>query len=415
MSLRDAFLSSPMYKEMESVLAGGRPLASSSAKRHHFVPAMVLPNFASDDAGSLVYQLDRHAGAPRQVPISRAASRRNLYTLADADGTQHRRIETWLAEVEGHAATAIRALFSDPRRVTRNDAATIAMFIAMLMVRTPAAAEAERKRVDQAMRIKLACRLADPEAFAERGIGDEALRQRTLEGLRDGSVAYPEEDQVGLRTGFDRLGADSQLIYQLQWTLLLTDEGSFITSDRGIAMYDPELPWPWTGNGLNSSPTAETTVPLSSQACLLLTPGGSWSGRAVRHIGRSQVDTVNLRTYGWSDRHLFGENQALLDHVRRQARATPKRVPRPRPVRNVITLPARPGDDQFAATNRRRGWPEQVPIKDVQHDYRVLEIDENPVDVCLDVWATAARRGKGRRPVLGMIPRETPHSAPDGL
>lgn len=415
MSLQDAFLSSPVHRAMESVLAGARLLPESQAKRHHFVPAMILRNFACDAESSRVFQLDRRRGAPLRVSIIKAASRRHFYTLSDADGTRHRRLESWLAEVEGHAAQAVRALTADPAAVTRADAATIAYFIAMLMVRTPAAAEAEHRRVDQAMRIKLACRLADAEAFAEKHDGDEALRLRVLEQLRDGSIEFPEEGRVGLRTGFDRLGTDAQLIYQLHWTLLTAAEGSFITSDRGVAMHDPEPPWPWTGNGLNSSPAAETMVPLASDACLLLTPSGSRAGRAARRVGQAEVDSINLRTFGWADRHLFGESQAAIDRVRSLARAAPRRAPRPRPTRNVLILPAAPGQECFATANRRRGWPDRVPVEGVLHDYRVLEADENPVDVCLDVWTTVAGRGAGRRPMLKVLRRETPHDAPDGL
>jgi len=236
MSLRDAFANSPVQQVMAAGIAGDKPMLDSDAKRHHFVPAMVLRKFASCKDHERIAQLDLTRGAPRLVQIQTAASRRNLYTLTDEDGTSHRRLEAWLAEVESHAATAIRRLVSDPTGLARADAATISYFIAMLLVRTPTATAAEFRREDQAMRIKLACQWADRVAFTAKAGRDDALRQRALQQLRDGSIAYPDEKLVGLKAGFDRLGTDSQLIYQLRWTLLLADDGAFVTSDRGVAM-----------------------------------------------------------------------------------------------------------------------------------------------------------------------------------
>lgn len=404
MSLRDAFLSSMPHSAMASAIAGDRKVLDSSAKRHHFVPAMVLRNFALPNDADRIMQLDLERGAPRPVRIDAAASRKRLYQLTDEDGTRHQRVEAWLAEVEGPAAHALRRLFADPAGITRSEAATISYFVAMLLVRTPAAMAAGLAREDQAMRIKLACKLADPRAFASVSDAGEDVRQRTLQELRDGSIAYPDERRVALEAGFDRLGSDAQLVYQLRWTLLRTAKGSFVTSDRGGAMLDETLPWPWTGNALNSSPGAQTTIPLSSRACLLLEPVDPRCGRLVRDLDQRAVDAINLRTYGWADRHLFAESQAVLDRLRRLAKASPRRVPRPQPKRNVLVLQADPGDERFARANAQRGWPARVPVRGVPHDYRVLEADENPVDVCLEISETTVRRGGGGTLMLEEMP-----------
>jgi Protein of unknown function (DUF4238) len=405
MSQRDAFLSSPAYGAMESVIGGDRKMHDSSAKRHHFVPQMVLRNFGLRNDADRIVQLDLKRGAPRPVLIESAASRRRFYRLTDEDGTRHQRLEAWFAEVEGHAAEAIRRLFADPAGVARADAATISYFVAMLLIRTPAAMAAEFVREDQAMRIKLAWKLADAQAFTSATGAGEEERQRTLQDLRDGSIAYPDEQRVALKAGFDRLGSDSQLVYQLRWTLLRSAEASFVTSDRGVAMVDETLPWPWTGNVLNSSPGAQTTVPLSSQACLLLEPAEPKCGRLMRDLSSVEVDAINLRTYGWADRHLFADSQVVLDRLRRLAKARPGRVPRPRPTRNVIVVQAHPADNRFAQANVRRGWPARVPIRGAPHDYRVLDADENPVDVCLEMAGAAVRRGGGGALRLEVLPQ----------
>ena len=48
---------------------------------------------------------------------------------------------------------------------------------------------------------------------------------------------------------------------------------------RYSAMFDPTPEYPWSANGLLSSPHAQTTIPLGDKTCLLLTPEGDW--RAV--------------------------------------------------------------------------------------------------------------------------------------
>lgn len=363
---RDTLLSSRVYQTMEAVLGGDRSFPEPEAKRHHFVPALTLRRFATTSDRRRIMQVELRRGAPRSVPIKEAASRRNLYTLTHEDGTPHKRLEAWLAEVEGFAAQAIDRLLADPTAVSKDDGVSIAFFVGMLLARTPAAEREAEVLADQAMRLKLAIQLADSAGSSTRTGEPEALRLTCLQQLRDGSIAYADEDRVGLRSGFDHLGDDAQLIYQLRWTMLRAHDAHFITSDRGHAMFDPSPPWPWTGNGLNSSPT-----------------------------------------YGWADRHLFGQTQADLDAVRAAARSNRGRVVRPRPTRNVLTLAAHEGDDQMAAYNRLRGLPYQVVSGGQRLDYRVLEPGENPVDVCLGIAALARERGGTGSLRLESIPRMT--------
>jgi hypothetical protein len=49
----------------------------------------------------------------------------------------------------------------------------------------------------------------------------------------------------------------------MPWILLRSDEnaGEFITSDTGLAMFDPHPRYPWTGNSLMSSSTCANHDP----------------------------------------------------------------------------------------------------------------------------------------------------------
>ena len=80
-----------------------------------------------------------------------------------------------------------------------------------------------------------------------------------------------------------------------------------------------------------SSPKSETTLPLSESECLLLRPEPIGGGLAVQEVSGNVVETINLRTYGWADRHVFGATQEDLVSVRKASRRRPADVVRPKP------------------------------------------------------------------------------------
>jgi hypothetical protein len=110
------------------------------------------------------------------------------------------------------------------------------------------------------------------------------------------------------------------LVSELRWTMLVSGHAQFVSSDRAVAMTDANLEFPWSGNAWNSSPTAQTTVPLGPQRCLVLEPGAAGIGEA--HVDAAQVMHVNLRIYGWAERFIYGTTQAVVCQVRRP-RLTP--------------------------------------------------------------------------------------------
>lgn len=109
----------------------------------------------------------------------------------------------------------------------------------------------------------------------------------------------------------------------LDWTLLVSDD-EFIENDRGLAMWDPDLP-PTAGNMWMSSQTAETTVPVAPNVCLKLTPGGSCY--TVEPADRTMVDEINLRSYGWAQEKIFGTSTRVVRDVHAKAKDAPLSSP----------------------------------------------------------------------------------------
>jgi hypothetical protein len=132
-------------------------------------------------------------------------------------------------------------------------------------------------------------------------------------------------------TGPCRLRAGAEqvpLIIGFEWTLLRAD-GGYITSDRGVAIHDPEPPGSMGAQELCSSTVTQTTIPLSDHECLLIRPA---LHRSVteRALSPKAVEPLNLRAYGFADRHVFGATGDLVA-VRSAAKRRPADVIRPRP------------------------------------------------------------------------------------
>jgi hypothetical protein len=421
--LQDAFTGSPLYQEMLEVISGRRPLEDSRAKRQHFIPQFLLRHFAGPDEARLA-QLETSSGRPCLVTVHEAASRRNFYRVVSKDGTRHNRVEAGLARVEHHAAPVIQKLFTGFTDVTAADQATLSHFLALLDGRTPSGAQRAAHSADTSMRMLLTDTVADSDAFAEQHTSVfpdatpdelEALRQRTLRGLSDGSIAYPDERALGVQTTFQSAGAAAQLIFQLHWTLLLADEGEFVTSDAGLAMIDPTPIYPWSGTGLTSSPGAETTIPLGRKTCLMLTPTDPIAGRRIMEVSRKRVDEINLRTYGWAERFIFGSGQEAVTRVHKHAKQQPRLVARPRPTQHVLLFEADPNDRELAREHERRGWPPRLPSDGEMCDYVVFDAEENPIEQSIAAHALARRRAARRlgidqlpRSSFRLIPREPP-------
>jgi hypothetical protein len=412
--LRTAFRESPLYREMAAHTGKG-VVPDSTAKRHHFIPRFLLREFATRDGRGLIFQLEKRTGQPRKVTVEAAASRHRFYAIHEEDGTTHNRVEAYLALVESHAAPAVRRLLDDPPGLLRTDAATISHHLALLLARTPLATERIASSVDQTMRLLMSSEFGDEEKFAEtyrKAIGPEdpqkieAMRQRMLAGLMDGSIAFPDERQVGLHYGFHGAGDTAQMIFQMPWVLLRAEDqsGEFITSDTGLAMFDPHPRYPWTGNSLMSSSHAQTTIPLTPTECLVLLAGEPSGTRTVRPASRRDVEDINLRTYGWAHRHIFGRSQEAVTSVRMLARRNRGRVPAPKPYRQVLLFEAEPGDDRLAKEHAARGWPAQFMDDGRPCDYVVLDADSNPVERAIQIHDLTKRRTIKRRGASDLEP-----------
>jgi len=345
-------------------------LDKNTAKRHHFVPQFLLRGFAEAHRGKdCIFQMEtRSRRAPTREEVRTVAWQQELYAVPNEDGEMSNRNEGYLALVENYAAPALRHLLDDPASLSPGERATIAFYVALQTMRTPAAAGQITTIANAAFQTWGSEFFSDRRTFAEQyrdffedGASEdeiEQFRQETIAQMRDGRLRLSGR-AAALSTGLTHAIDNVPMLIEFDWTLLQAP-GGFITSDRGYAIHDPTPPYPWAWQAILSSENSETTVPLSDKACLLMRPvlGG---GLTVRDASTHEVETINLRTYGWADEYVYGRTQGALVAVRTASRRRPTDVIRPKPFTQVALLESDPDDNSLAETNRRRGWPAQLP------------------------------------------------------
>jgi hypothetical protein len=302
-------------------------------RRHHVVPKFVLKKFADPPKpnGTLV-AIDKMTGNLHKTTPARATVEPDYYVLpgdAQLDVYAKDVPEDDLGRIESAAAPIIAALCQ--RTVLPEafeDRAKMALFMAMMRARPPrereqfsAASEHELNRVVRSLR-------PDREWIARflesRGDGTS---QTEIDSFAERLKAAQEHGEIKVKVPLDRsLGTlmhvavvMSAEIYEVSWWVLRAAANSqFVMSDCPVAMYDIALR-DGCGNAFKSSPLAETTLPLSPDTCLLLRPSGIRLGE--REAPADEVSTINLRTYAWSRRWIFGPSEQAVREVRERADA----------------------------------------------------------------------------------------------
>jgi hypothetical protein len=157
-----------------------------------------------------------------------------------------------------------------------------------------------------------------------------------------------------------------------------------------------------------SSPKAVTSFPLSPKHCLHIEQGPPRSGSAV--VDSRTVRQVNLRTYGWADRFIFGRGQHIVTRVRAEARKQPGLVVRPRQMKQVMLFEADPDDPSVGLEHVKRGWPRGLWHKDETGKpqfvgYEVLDPKDRRFSAGA-AGATVGRRVIDRAIDLGQAPSQ---------
>lgn len=320
-----------------------------SAKRHHYVPRFLVARFASPpSARGTLLQLDRGTGRVLRTSPSNAAVIGRYYDFTTGgDEFPPDGAENLLGVVEGAAAPLVRRLAAPGSTLRDDERLTMALFVALLFLRVPAQREWLRL-IDERAGRKLVRDIAkQSEVFrdAMQAIGEtsdppeiEENRRQLLASLSHGGIEFeaPPERQIAMM--FELALDLAWDIAAMSWVVLRApDSRRFVLGDSPVTMYDPKLKGP-RGNALCSSPEAETVVPLDPAFALCIRPYGEEFDK--RTLTASELLEINLRTYAWAQRWIFGFAQGDLTDLRAEAKRHRARVAKRRPRSPTIVLDA---------------------------------------------------------------------------
>lgn len=404
-----AFVESPVVKQLIAIGKGDASLPKSDARNHHYIPQLLLRRFTGDDM--LLRRLDKSMGKVDKVGVPSAASQEGFYTFDDAGGLPNNDVEAYFGIIENHAARALRRMERNGK-LSHPDRATISIFLAMLWVRTPSAREQGEALSQEVFKLSAASFYADPDEFRRtyrkrEGEGEaeprsdeeiEVFRLEVMDAVQTGGVKIHDPGGSNVMSILleSALESAERLYLHTSWGLMRAGEGEFVMSDRAQAVFDPDRPFPWVMDAPFSSLKSQTTTPISSESCLIVVPAPDRAHFQVKTITGAEVDEVNLRSFGWAGRSIFGSSTALVRRISELATEEPDRVKEPRPFRNAILIERDFDDERLADAHRERGWPPFVTDWSQgfarRMDYMVVGSDGNSAEV----GATTAELAKYR-------------------
>jgi hypothetical protein len=301
-----------------------------TGKRHHYVPQFLLRRFAISEArkgASLIYRLDLGRGAARKVNIANEAVRGHYYRFLHEDGTPDSSADELFDRLESAAAEVITHVSKGERAPSATQLRDLAQFIVTQKVRTPQGREHLAEGDELVNELILEVQLSNRDEYHERfGEGRneaevEAERLKFLEQLQGGQIGLksPAEREIGMMfLSFEH--GTKVLLTELGWTLLRApDNAEFVLSDHPVAHYDPNAAGTDMGVSFLTTPESGTLVPLDPSFALWLSPHEPATWREV-NVGRQEVDDMNLLTYAWANKAIYGRSQAVVTRVRSLAR-----------------------------------------------------------------------------------------------
>jgi hypothetical protein len=358
---------------MQSFAEGNVPFPNCDGERHHYVPQFLLKRFRG---GGKLYQLDKETGVCQETTPKEAAWHKDLYKVESTTGTHDGIVEAFFSLAETFGVAALEALVSNPEELSNRDRGDLAFLAAIQEQRVPGFLAEQKENLSFGAIMHSGVEMANMKGSRRK----QREAREAYEALVDGSITIEAPDQEVLTMSLQMLVESCQVANALPWTILRATEGAFVCSDRPLTMYDPSPKFPFSAPGWMSSPMVESTMPVTRELCLRIGPSQRhWL--SVKPTTR-QVERVNLRTYGWASRYIYGRSPELLKRLHATAAADPERVPKPIKKRLVILNDPSTSNPEVTARNVARGWPRYVVHEEedgrrVLHCYEVIESEED--------------------------------------
>jgi|SRR3990170_9077557 len=288
----------------------------------HYVPKFLLEYFSIE--GHL-YVYDRENKAIRKQTPRSTAGEKNYYIVTTKSGGKSDAVEKMFSEIEKHAAKIIKKINSGDHKLSAQEKADFAMFLAALYLRVPHSIDKSHDTSKQ-MTQEIMKRAAMFEPHFEKGMEviqkkhGYRLTKKQKDEIRETfiekryKVEFPKEHMI--KTMLMLMQEFYYIIAQMEWTILTSPRGKkFITSDNPVYTMNikPEGFW---GSGIGLlAPNCETVAVLTPSVAIFLSqnhnPDAVYSEIAKKRF----VENINKRTAICSTRFVVSKNRKLLSKV----------------------------------------------------------------------------------------------------
>lgn len=286
--------------------------------RQHYLPQMYLRGFAVGDS---IWVYDRQKDEYREQGIANTAVQKDYYTVVDGSGAKNRQVERILADIEGKAAEAIR--LADKRAtLTDEQRAALAVFVALLKVRTPNFEKSFADAQDQLFKKVLKATMNSEERITasiaayerEKGKKLSLAPKDLLELFQSGQFKIEPHRNQSVALMIELSSEFALLLAQMDWVFAhAPEDAEFITSDVPFGIIPPK---DWKREGFFSgvgilTPGAVKAIPLTGKTLLLAMDKGNIIRQA--EMPKAVVHEFNLAVTARTERFAMSKDKAMLE------------------------------------------------------------------------------------------------------
>ncbi len=311
-------------------------------RRHHYLPEFYLEGFIDPLNKPYIWVYEKGDPEIKKASVKDIAIEKHYYSFITQEGQRDSEtFENFLASIENNVAPVFKKI-KNQEILSEEERSWFAIFLGSLVTRVPNFRESiEESSAEVIKRINL--KMASDRKSFESMI-------RSYENKTGNKLGLPIEDlQEFIRDGKYKIKVDPQfslfmvtllyefglIFHKMNWTIFISDDHSFVTSDNPLFYNDPTHdPRSPVGVGfLNKN--IRLTFPVTKELALLAT----WSGRKDFYSKTTNkfVRAINRRTIQSALKFIFSSKRfdGLNDLVQKYRETRPVRL-RPIPGDRII-------------------------------------------------------------------------------